>query len=103
MPWLFVTWLFVTWGFLIFVICLFIAASNGYRNLWLHLHWPPHRQRMKRAQLCLELGKHYRQTPGWGERCFEFAAYQAYRLCDECGCPPDLWPAGVLAIHVGVR
>lgn len=87
------------WLFLAAFFWLFIAAANGAKSLWLHLHWPPHRQRMRRAELCLEAAKHWGNDPFITRR---FLA-EAYRLCDDCGCPADLWPAGVLAIHVGVR
>lgn len=86
------------WLFLAVVFCWIFASANS-RLLWLHLHWPPHRQRMRRAELCLEAAKHWDNHPFVA--C-EFLA-MAYRLCDECGCPADVWPAGVLAIHVGVR
>lgn len=93
--------LFFAWLFLAVFFWLFIAAANGARWLWLHVHWPPHRQRMRRAQLCLEVAHHWqRDSSGFVARQFR---RQAYQLCERCGCPADLWPAGVLAIHVEVR
>lgn len=90
--------LFLAWLFLVTVICLFMAAANGKRSLWLHLHWPTHRQRMKRAQLSLETAGYWNDP-----RIARHFVERAFKFCEECGCPPDVWPAGVLAIHVGVR
>ena len=88
--------LLVTWGFLIFVVCLFVAAANGYRNLWLHLHWPIHKQRMARAALCVEAAGHW-HDPYITRQFID----QAYQLCEDCGCPADVWPAAVLKLYAG--
>lgn len=88
----------VTWALLVLILVGFFVASNGYRSLWLHLHFPLHRQRMRRAELCLEAAEHWHLDEFVRRRFIS----QAYQLCDGCGCPPDLWPAQVLRIHVGV-
>lgn len=90
--------LFFAWLFLAVVLCWIYASANSHL-LWLHVHWPPHRQRMAQAAFCLEASHHWKRD-GYVAHQFRVKAYQ---LCEQCGCPSDLWPAGVLAIHVGVR
>lgn len=92
-----IAWIVGIWTFLIGLAVLWFAAANGYRSLWLHLHFPGHRRNMKRAELCLEAAEHWQDS-----FVTQRFVSQAYRLCDECGCPADLWPVGVLKIHVGV-
>lgn len=89
--------LFFAWLFLALFFCLFLFAADGGRWMWLHLHWPIHRQRMKRAALCLEAAHH------WGTEPFVVRRFisEAYRLCADCGCPADCWPVGVVQIHAG--
>lgn len=90
--------LFFAWLTLALFFCLFIFAADGGKWMWLHLHWPIHRQRMKRAALCLEAAHHWKRD-GFVARRFR---QQAYRLCKGCGCSAEHWPAGVLTIHVEV-
>lgn len=89
---------FAGWLFLAVLFCWIFASANS-RLLWLHLHWPVHRQRIKRAELCLEAAEHWKRDVLVSRQFRQLA----YRLCEECGCPADRWPKGVLAIHVGVR
>lgn len=90
--------LVAAWLFLALLFCLFIAAANGARSMWLHVHWPPHRQRMKRAQLSLETASYWNDP-----RITRHFVNRAFKFCEQCGCPPDLWPSEVNRIHAGVN
>lgn len=89
-----IRWILLAWLFPVFILLYFYAAT---KSLWFHTHFPPHRQRMARAALCMEAAAH------WSD-IYVTSRFvrQAYRLCEDCGCPPDLWPADVLRVHVGV-
>lgn len=88
-----IRWVLLAWLSPVLILLYFYAAT---KSMWFHLHFPPHRQRMARAALCMEGAAHFGYP-----RCTTWIN-QAWRLCEECGCPPDLWPRDVLKIVVGV-
>ena len=83
-------WLLV-WFAAATLVALFISAATQ-----THSDTAKHRQTMKRAELCIEAAGHFQAS----SLQKSFIA-QAYRLCDECGCPPDCWPLAVVQIHAG--
>ena len=85
-----------TWLFLASLIMLFFYASDGGRWMWLHARWPVHKQRLARAVLCVEAANHW-QEPYITRQFLD----QAFKLCEDCGCPPDMWPAEVLELYAG--
>ena len=85
-----------TWLFLAGLIMLFLFAADGGKRMDLHALWPIHKQRMARAVLCVEAANHW-QDPYISRQFLD----QAFKLCEDCGCPPDMWPATVLEIYAG--
>ena len=73
------------------VVALWISAATQ-----THTDTQKHRQTMKRAELCIEAAGHFQAS----SLQKSFIA-QAYRLCADCGCVPDEWPAVVVKIHAG--
>ena len=88
-----IRWVLLAWCSPILIILWFWIAT---KSLWIHLHFPTHKQRMRRSELCLEAAAHF------GPPMSNVWINRAYRLAAECGCPPDLWPVDILRIHVGV-
>ena len=86
-----IRWILLAWCSPILIILWFWIAT---KSLWIHLHFPPHRQRMARAALCMEAAAHfgYPRSKTW--------INQAWKLCEGCGCPVDLWPAPVVQMYV---
>lgn len=90
------TWYLVAaWIWLTVLACLFIFAANGGRigksTLERHAASARHRRQMSKAALCIEAAAHWSDI-----LVMERFIAQAWRLCEECGCPPDLWPEPVL-------
>ena len=95
------TWYLVAgWVWLTVLACLFIFAANGGRwknGLDRHVDSTKHRRQMQKASLCMEAASH------WSDILVtERFVAQAFRLCDDCGCPADCWPAPLVQLHVGV-
>ena len=95
------TWYLVAgWVWLTALACLFIFSANGGRwknSLDRHTASTKHRRQMTKAALCMEAASH------WSDILVtERFVAQAFRLCDDCGCPADCWPVAVVQLHVGV-
>ena len=96
------TWYLVAgWIWLTVLACLFVFAADGGRvrrnRLDRHANSQKHKRQMQKAALCVEAASH------WSDLLVtERFVAQAFRLCDTCGCPVDLWPAPLVQLHVGV-
>ena len=95
------TWqLVAAWLTFATLACLFIFAANGGRwknSLDRHVDSPKHKRQMVKAALCMEAATH------WSDILVtERFVAQAFRLCDDCGCPADCWPVAVVRMQVGV-
>lgn len=81
----------LVWAGSVGLILLFTRAVSERPR---HEDTPRHKHNMRRAELCMEGAAHFHGL------AVEAWVRQAVRLCGDCGCPVDMWPASVVKLHV---